>query len=471
MSLTIQDYIRSNQERFLGELKTFLRIPSVSTLPEHKPDIERAAQFVADEFRRIGMTHVELIPTEGHPLVYAEWLGAPGKPILLCYGHYDVQPPDPLDLWKSPPFEPDVRDGNIYARGAADDKGQFFTHLKAAEGFLQPTGKLPINVKFLIEGEEEVGGKSIESYVSAQRDKLRADAALVSDTEMFAPGFPTLDVGLRGLVYLEVHVRGASHDLHSGLYGGAAPNPLMALAEILTACKDRRGRILIPGFYRRVKKVSRAELVAWKRLPFNEKKWQREAVGASALVGEKGYSVLERIWGRPTFEVHGIAGGFTAAGAKTVIPAEATAKVSMRLVPDQKPAEIVRLFQRHVEKVKPNGVKLSVRVLSQAPAVIVPTDNPYLQAAVETLEEVFGQRAVFVRSGGSIPVVTLFAKALKTPVVMMGWGLPDDNLHAPNEKLNLGNFYKGIECTMHYFERVAALRAPERSGGGRLGSI
>lgn len=457
MGLAIQDYVRSQQNRFLEELKAFLRIPSVSTLPEHKADIERAAQFVADEFRRIGMSRAAVIPTGGHPLVYAEWLGAPGKPTVLCYGHYDVQPAEPLDLWKSPPFEPTVREGNIYARGAADDKGQFFAHLKAVEGYLKQSGKLPINVKFLIEGEEEVGGESIEDYVPAHRDKLRADAVLVSDTEMFAPGLPSLDVGLRGLVYTEVRVRGASHDLHSGLYGGAAPNPLIALAEIIMACKDNKGTILIPGFYRRVKKPSRAELAAWKRLPFNEKKWQREAVGAPALVGEKGYPVLERIWARPTFEVHGIAGGFTAAGAKTVIPAEATAKISMRLVPDQKPQEIIRLFEKHLKKIKPKGVEVSVRVLSQAPAVVVPTDNPYIQAAVETLEQVFGKRAVFVRSGGSIPVVTLFAETLKTPVVMMGWGLPDDNLHAPNEKLNLGNFYKGVECTMRFFERVAAL--------------
>jgi len=456
VGLAIQQYVSSNQERFLGELKDFLRIPSVSTLPEHRPDIERAAQFVADEFRRIGMTQVEIIPTAGHPLVYAEWLGAPGKPTVLCYGHYDVQPAEPLDLWKSPPFEPDIREGNIYARGAADDKGQFFAHLKAAEGFLKQTGRLPINLKFLIEGEEEVGGKSIEKYVPAHREKLRADAVLVSDTEMFAPGLPSLDVGLRGLVYLEVHARAASHDLHSGLYGGAAPNPLIALAEIITACKNREGKILIPGFYRRVKQPSKAELAAWKRLPFNEKKWQREGVGAPALTGEKGYSVLERIWARPTFEVHGIVGGFVGAGGKTVIPAEATAKVSMRLVPDQKPDEILKLFKAHLKKVTPKGVEVSVQVLSEAPAVVVPTDNPYIEAAVETLAEVFGKRAVFVRSGGSIPVVTLFAEQLKTPVVMMGWGLPDDNLHAPNEKLNLGNFYKGIECTMRFFERVAA---------------
>ncbi len=457
MTFPIPAYVRSNRERFLAELKTFLRIPSVSTLPEHKPDIQRAAEFVAAEFRRLGMTHAEIIPTEGHPLVYAEWLKATGKPTLLCYGHYDVQPAEPLELWKSPPFEPDVRNGSIYARGASDDKGQFYTHLKAAEGFLKETGKLPLNLKFLIEGEEEVGGKSIEAYVPAHCDKLRADAVLVSDTEMFAPGLPTLDVGLRGLVYTEVHVRGAGHDLHSGLYGGAAPNPLQALAEIITACKDRNGKILIPGFYKRVKKPTRAELAAWKRLPFKEKDWQKKDLGAPALVGEKGYSVLERLWARPTFEVHGIAGGFTGAGAKTVIPAEATAKISVRLVPEQKPKEITRLFTRHVTNVAPKGVEVEVRVLTEAPAVVISTDNPYIRAAVDVLEDIFGKRAVFVRSGGSVPVVTLFAESLKAPVVMMGWGLPDDNLHAPNEKFNLENFYRGIECTMRFFERVAAL--------------
>jgi len=455
VTFAIADYVRSNRERFLEELKTFLRIPSVSTLPEHKPDIQRAAEFVAAELRRIGMTHVEITPTNGHPLVYAEWLGAPGKPTVLCYGHYDVQPAEPLEAWQSPPFEPDVRNGNIYARGASDDKGQFYTHVKAAEGFLKETGKLPVNLKFLIEGEEEVGGQGIEAYVPAHREKLRAEVVLVSDTEMFAPGLPTLDVGLRGLVYTEVHVRGAARDLHSGLYGGAAPNPLQALAEIITACKNPNGKILIPTFYRRVKKPTKAELAAWKRLPFKEKEWQKKDLKAAALVGEKGYSVLERLWARPTFEVHGIAGGFTGTGAKTVIPAEATAKISMRLVPEQKPKEIIRLFTRHLKKVAPKGVQVEVRVLTEAPAVVISTNNPYIQAAVDVLEEVFGKRAVFVRSGGSVPVVTLFAETLKAPVVMMGWGLPDDNLHAPNEKLNLENFYKGIECTMRFFARVA----------------
>jgi len=455
VTFAIADYVRSNRERFLEELKTFLRIPSVSTLPEHKPDIQRAAEFVAAELRRIGMTHVEITPTDGHPLVYAEWLGAPGKPTVLCYGHYDVQPAEPLEAWQSPPFEPDVRNGNIYARGASDDKGQFYTHVKAAEGFLKETGKLPVNLKFLIEGEEEVGGQGIEAYVPAHREKLRAEVVLVSDTEMFAPGLPTLDVGLRGLVYTEVHVRGAARDLHSGLYGGAAPNPLQALAEIITACKNPNGKILIPSFYRRVKKPTKAELAAWKRLPFKEKEWQKKDLKAAALVGEKGYSVLERLWARPTFEVHGIAGGFTGTGAKTVIPAEATAKISMRLVPEQKPKGISKLFAQHVRKVAPKGVQVEVRVLTEAPAVVISTNNPYIQAAVDVLEEVFGKRAVFVRSGGSVPVVTLFAETLKAPVVMMGWGLPDDNLHAPNEKLNLENFYKGIECTMRFFARVA----------------
>jgi acetylornithine deacetylase/succinyl-diaminopimelate desuccinylase-like protein len=449
---TVFDYYRANREQFLDGLKSLLRIPSISTLPEHKPDIRRAAEFVANELRAMGMKGVEIIGAkEGqNPLVYAEWLEAAGRPTLLLYGHYDVQPPDPLDEWKSPPFDPTIRDQNIYARGAVDDKGQTYLLMKAVEGFLKVEGKLPVNIKFLIEGEEETGGEHIAEYVAAHPDRLKADAALICDTEMFAPELPTLTTGLRGLVYTEIEARGASHDLHSGVYGGAAPNPMQALAEIITGLKGPDGRIRIPGFYKRVKKPSGKELEAWKRLPFNEKGYLKKEVGASALVGEKGFSVLERTWARPTLEVHGIRGGFTGEGAKTVIPALATAKVSMRLVPEMNPKEVFRQYTAYVKKLTPKGIKTAVRVLSSAPASVVSTESRWIAAAANALEQVFGKKTVYMRSGGSIPVVGVFLKA-GIPSVLMGFGLPDDNLHAPNEKFHLPNFYRGVETVARYF--------------------
>jgi acetylornithine deacetylase/succinyl-diaminopimelate desuccinylase-like protein len=440
-------YYQQNQERFLEELKNFLRIPSISTLPEHKADIERAAEFVASDLRQMGFKTVEIIAGEPgqHPLIYAEWLEAPGKPTLLCYGHYDVQPPDPLEEWISPPFEPAIRQNNIYARGAVDDKGQTWIILKALEGFLKTDGKLPINVKVFIEGEEEVGGGHIDQYVRTHGARLKADAALVCDTEMFAPELPTITVGLRGLVYTEVEARGAAFDLHSGMYGGVAPNPMQALAEIITGLKGRDGKIRIPGFYQRVKKPSRAELAAWRRLPFSEKNFLKHEIGASSLTGEKGFPVLVRLWARPTLEVHGFRGGFTGEGAKTVIPAVATAKISMRLVPDMDPDEVVRQFTAAVKKLTPKGIKTTVRILSKAPASVVPTDSRWIAASAEAFHQVFHKPTVFIRGGGSIPIVGLFLKQLHMPSVMMGFGLPDDRLHSPNEKFHIPNFYRGIE--------------------------
>jgi acetylornithine deacetylase/succinyl-diaminopimelate desuccinylase-like protein len=448
------EYYRTNQEGFLDGLKSLLRIPSVSTLPEHKPDIQRAADSLAGELRSMGMQGVELI--EGNPgqnpLVYAEWLGAPGKPTLILYGHYDVQPPDPVDEWKSPPFEPEVRDQNIYARGAVDDKGQVYLLVKAVEGFLKGEGKLPINVKFLVEGEEEVGGEHLEAYVKGRPARLKADAAVICDTEMFAPNLPTLTTGLRGLVYTELEARGAAHDLHSGMYGGAAPNPMHALAQIIMGLKGPDQKIRIPDFYKRVQKPSKAELAAWKRLPFNEKKFMKAEMGATALVGEKGPSVLERLWARPTLEVHGIRGGFTGEGAKTVIPAAATAKISMRLVPEMDPKEVVRQYTAYIKKLTPPGIQTKVRVISSAPASVVSTENRFIEAAAEAMERVFKKKTVYMRSGGSIPIAGLLHEELDLPVVMMGFGLPDDNLHAPNEKFHLPNFFRGIEAMGRYFE-------------------
>src|SRR4051794_21125027 len=443
----------SLQERCLEELKAFLRIPSVSTDPAHKQDVRRAADFVAAQLTQAGLRNVGLIEKEGrNPLVYGEWLGAGGKPTLLMYGHYDVQPPDPLDEWKSPPFEPEVRGDNIYARGACDDKGQVYIQIKAVESLLKTTGKLPVNVKFLLEGEEETGGEHIEAYVKARPPRLHADAAVVCDTEMFAPDLPTICVGLRGLVYYELLVQGADHDLHSGVYGGAAPNPMQALAEIITALKDRNGHILIPGFYDRVVPPSEKERAAWASLPFDEREYTEKEMGARELTGEPGVPLLERVWARPTLEVHGIRGGFVGEGAKTVIPARAVAKISTRLVGDQRVDESIAQFKAAVEAATPRGVTAAVKVLhSGAPSLTNP-DNRYIRAAAEALQETFGKETVYIRSGGSIPIVGVFDRYLGIPSVMMGFGLPDDNLHAPNEKFHLPNFYRGIETVARYLE-------------------
>lgn len=452
MSQATDTFVDQNRTRLLEELKDFLRIPSISTLPEHKPDVQKAARFVADSLERAGMENVEIIPTSGNPLVYGDWLHSPGKPTVLCYGHYDVQPPDPLELWQSPPFEPAVRDGNIYARGSADDKGQMYMHIKAVEALRAVNGTLPLNLKFLIEGEEEIGGASIASYVAKNSAKLKSDVALVSDTALYADGLPTLCIGLRGLVYMEVEATGPARDLHSGLYGGAAPNPVFGLVELLAKCKDPNGIIQIPGMYDDVAPPATAEKESWDLLPFKEADFLRNEVGATALAGEPGYSVLERTWARPTFEVHGIAGGFTGAGAKTVIPSKATAKVSFRLVPNQNPDKILASFRQFLGQKAPVGIRVDLRVLSASPAVMVDPNHPAIQTAAKAFSDMFGQSTVFTRSGGSIPVVGDFASHLHIPSILMGFGLPDDGLHSPNEKYRLANYYKGIMTIAHFFE-------------------
>jgi acetylornithine deacetylase/succinyl-diaminopimelate desuccinylase-like protein len=451
------NYYQEHQAEFLEGLKTFLRIPSISALSEHKPDIRRAAEFARNELLGAGMTSAELIEDAngGNPLVYGEWLGAPGKPTVLFYGHYDVQPPDPLDEWKSPPFEPTIRGNDIFCRGACDDKGQVYIQIKAVESLMKTHGKLPVNVKFLLEGEEETGGEHIEAYVKSKPPRLKADAAVVCDTEMFAPEMPTICIGLRGLIYYELAVEGADHDLHSGVYGGAAPNPIMAIAEILCALKDRGGHIRIPGFYDRVVPPAAKERAAWARLPFDEKEYTEKEMGAKELVGEPGVPLFERVWARPTLEVHGIKGGFVGEGAKTVIPARAVAKISTRLVGDQRVDEATAQFQAAVKAACPKGVTAEVKLLSAGAPSLTDPDNPYIQAAAEAMRQIFGKDTVYIRSGGSIPIVGVFDKYLGVPSVMMGFGLPDDNLHAPNEKFHLPNFYRGIEAVARYLEVLA----------------
>ena len=454
MSSSAVAYAHQNHPRFLNELKDLLRIPSISTLPEHKGDCRKAAEVLAAELKRIGMENVRLIETAGHPLVYADWLHAAGTPTVLCYGHYDVQPPDPLDEWLSPPFEPTERNGNIYARGAVDDKGQVWAQVKALESLMAANKALPLNVRVLLEGEEEVGGEGIAKFVASKPPELKADFALVSDTELFAPGLPTLCVGLRGMIYTELEVRGAKTDLHSGMYGGAAPNPFVSLAQILAKLKDEEGHILIPGFYDGIIPPSPEELAAWQSLPFDEEHYRITEVGARQLVGEAGYSVLERTWARPTLDVHGIPGGFIGAGAKTVIPAKAVAKVSMRLVPGMVPAKAFALYKSYVEKIAPAGVDIDVRMIHSGDPCLIPVDNPYIQAATHALKEVWGKETVFIRSGGSIPIVGDFDRHLGVPSVMMGFGLPDDNIHAPNEKFHLKNFELGIDSIVRFLEEA-----------------
>lgn len=471
------EFATENGDRFVEELKALLRIPSISTDPARIGDVRRAAEFCAAELRRIGMDKVRLIETSeaesmvaeaagparmvparvGHPLVYAEWMGRQGGPTVLCYGHYDVQPAEPLDEWTSPPFEPTERNGNLYARGAVDDKGQMWMHVKALESLLAAgDGELPVNVRVILEGEEEVGGEGIARFVREHGDQLRAHVALVSDTEMFAPELPTLCVGLRGMIYTEIEVRGARTDLHSGMYGGAAPNPFVALAQIIAKLKDADGRILVPGIYNQVKAPTADELKAWKALPFDEEEYREAEVGSKELTGEPGYSVLERTWARPTMDVHGMPGGFTGAGAKTVIPAKALAKVSLRLVPDMTPADTFRKLKEYVGTIVPKGVEVEVRLIHSGDPIVVSTDNEYVRAATEAMREVWGKETVFVRGGGSIPIVGDFVRELKVPTVMMGFGLPDDNLHAPNEKIHLANFHRGIASVIGFLGRVGA---------------
>jgi acetylornithine deacetylase/succinyl-diaminopimelate desuccinylase-like protein len=456
-TLPVIDFIHTNRDRYIAELKHFLAIPSISALPQHAADVRRCADWTADEMRRIGLDAVALVETAGNPIVYGESLHVPGAPTMLFYGHYDVQPVDPLNLWDSPPFEATIRDGEIYARGAADDKGQVFMHFKALEAHMKQHGRLPLNVKVVIEGEEEVGSVNLDRFVADQRDRLRADVVVISDSAMFDRGVPSICYSLRGLVYFQIDVRGTASDLHSGVFGGAVANPNMVLAQMLAQMKDRGGRIKIPGFYDAVRPLEEAEREAWKGLPFNERQYRKQ-LGAPKLFGESGYSTLERVWARPTFEVNGLLGGFTGEGAKTVIPAVAMAKVSMRLVPDQDPDVIAKLFEAYVRKIAPKTVEVSVTRMHGGHPWITSYDNPYVQAASRAIEQGFGKPPVFCREGGSIPVVFTFQRALEVPSVLFGVGLPDENAHAPNERLDLGNFHNGIVASAILYDELAKIR-------------
>jgi acetylornithine deacetylase/succinyl-diaminopimelate desuccinylase-like protein len=451
---TIIDFINVNRDRYLEELKALLAIPSISALPEHTGDVRRCAEWCGDEMRRIGLQNVRLIETPGNPVVYGDWLGAPDAPTMLFYGHYDVQPVDPLNLWESPPFEATIRDGEIYARGAADDKGQVFMHFKAVEAHLKQGGRLPINMKFMIEGEEEVGSAHLDEFVRSHKADLKADVVVISDSGMFARGVPSICYGLRGLVYFQIDLRGSSTDLHSGSFGGAVANPAFVLAQVIAQMKDRGGRIKIPGFYDDVRPLQEEERREWASLPFNERKYKKD-FGIPKLFGESRYTTLERTWARPTFEVNGLLSGFTGEGAKTVLPAVAMAKVSMRLVPDQDPNKIADLFQAYVEKVTPKTVELKVTRMHGGKPWMTSFDNPFVQAAGRAIEKGFGRKPVFTREGGSIPVVSTFQEELGLPSVLFGVGLPDENAHAPNEKLDLSNFHNGIIASAYLYEEIS----------------
>jgi len=447
-------YLEANRGRFEEQLKALIRIPSVSAQPDHDADTRRAAEFVRDDLAAMGLA-TELIDTSRHPLVYAEGPAVPGKPTVLFYGHYDVQPPEPLEPWLSPPFEPTVRDGNLHARGATDDKGQMFTHLKSAEAWIKAGGGLPVNVKFLIEGEEEVGGASLEAYVAQNQAKLRCDYAVISDTSQFAPGMPAITYGLKGLAYYELIVHGAKIDLHSGTFGGAVANPCNALATILASLKDRDGRIQIAGFHDAVRPLEDWERAEFARLPFSEAEFQA-SLGVTSLEGEAGYTTLERKWARPTCDVNGLYGGYQGPGPKTVLPCKAGAKLSFRLVPDQDPKTVAEQFRAHVKAVCPPGVTYEIVEHSGAPAVLVDTDTPGVRAATKAIEAGFGTRPVLIREGGSIPVVGLFKTQLDVDTLLLGWGQNDDNLHGPNEKFSLADFHRGIKSSVYLLAELAS---------------
>jgi acetylornithine deacetylase/succinyl-diaminopimelate desuccinylase-like protein len=453
-SQDVLERIDREKESYLEELKDYLRIPSVSTDPAHNADVSACCDFLLEQMRAAGLS-AERIQTERHPLAYAEWTGAPGKPTVLFYGHYDVQPPDPLELWRKPPFEPTVEEGKLVARGATDDKGQSFTHLKAVAAMLAERGELPVNVKLLVEGEEESGGESIDAFVRADAgDRLACDCVVVSDTSMYAPGQPSMLYGLKGLAYMEIKVVGPNRDLHSGTFGGAVANPINALAHILDGLLDSEtGRVLVPGFYDDVVPLTDEERERFGALPFDEREYTR-SLGIPEVHGEEGYTTKERVWGRPTCDVNGIYGGYQGKGAKTVLPSWAGAKVSMRLVPDQDPDEIGRRFEQHVQSLAPAGVTVEARYIHGAPAVLINTDGPLVEAAMAAQEDVFGAAPVLVREGGSIPIVGTFHHVLGVPVILMGFGFSDDGLHSPNEQFDIGQFYAGIRTIVRLLDRL-----------------
>lgn len=451
----LNDFIAGSKDRYLSELKQFLKFPSISTNPENQKDVLECAEYLKKHMESIGMQNAKVYPTKGHPVVYSDWLNAGAdKPTVLIYGHYDVQPVDPVELWTSPPFEADIRGENIYARGSADDKGQVFIHLKAIEAHLNQNKTLPVNIKLLIEGEEEIGSVHLGDFIKDNVELLRCDVIVVSDTSMFSKELPALGYALRGLCYMQVDVTGPNRDLHSGQYGGSVENPINALAEMISKMKDADGKILIDGFYDDVAPLSKEEKENFEKLPFDDKEYAK-GLEVDELAGEKGYSTLERIWSRPTLDCNGIWGGFTGEGAKTVLPSKASAKISMRLVPNQDPDKIAELFVKFVKKIAPKSIKVDVYGQHHGKPWISPIDSKWNQAAIRALKAGFGKEPVFMREGGSIPIVFTLEEYLKAPTVLLGFGLPDENAHSPDEHLNLNNFFNGIQTSAVFYNEIA----------------
>ncbi len=451
------DHLEQTRDQGLRDLQAFLRIPSISSQPDRADDVRRAAGHLADQYTAVGLENAEVLPTAGHPVVYADWLRAPGKPTVLLYGHYDVQPVDPLELWESPPFEPTLRDGLLFGRGSSDDKGQIALHWQAIEAWLATTGELPLNLKVIAEGEEEIGSPHFEAFVEGSRDRLRADFCVVSDTAMAARGLPAITYGLRGLLYFELRVEAANTDLHSGLFGGIAPNPIQALSEIISRLKDPSGRVLIPGFYDGVRPVTAEERRQFERVPFDEGEMKR-MYGFERLQGEAGFTPRERGWARPTLDVNGVWGGYQGPGSKTIIPAWAACKLSCRLVPDQDVRTVARALADYVETIRPRTVRASLSEPSgHAQPWITPFDHPLIGAGKRALERVYGTEPVLIRSGGSIGAVEAMNRQLSAPCLLVGFVLPDSRAHAPNERLDLDSFFLGRRAALHLWEEIAQL--------------
>jgi len=456
-----EEFLEDTREQGLRELEDFLRIPSISSQPEHADDVRRAAGHLAEQYERIGLQNAEVIETAGHPVVYAEWLKAPGKPTVLLYGHYDVQPVDPLDLWTSPPFEPIQQDGLLLGRGTSDDKGQIALHWQAIHALLRTTGELPLNLKVIAEGEEEIASPHFEAFVRANLDRLKCDYSVVSDTSMVGKGFPAITYALRGLIYVELRVEAGTTDMHSGLLGGVAPNPAQALAEILTRLKDPSGRILVPGFYDGVRPLSEEERRQFARVPFDETELKK-TYGLEAVVGEPGFTPTERNWARPTLEVNGIWGGYQGPGAKTIIPAWAAAKISCRLVPDQDPKAVAQALREYIDEVSPKTVRITLTELSgNGDPWITPVDHPLIQAGARALRQAYGKDPAMIRSGGSIGAVDVMTRLLEAPCLLVGFVLPDSFAHAPNERLDLESFYLGRRAALHLWKEIAAIGRTE----------
>jgi succinyl-diaminopimelate desuccinylase len=448
-------YIDSHRQAFQDDLAALLRIASVSADSRQRGETRRAADWMAAQFRQLGLA-TELIETAGHPLVYAESPRVAGKPVALVYGHYDVQPPEPLDEWISPPFEPTVRDGNIYARGATDDKGQMLTHVKSVEAWMKTVGKLPLQVKFLIEGEEEVGSEHLGPFVKNERQTLACDCIVISDCAQFARGVPAITYGLRGIAYYELRLRGPKQDLHSGTFGGAVTNPANTLVQLLAALKDKDGRVKVPGFYDDVVPLTDRERAEYRALPMTDAEFMKP-LGVNGLSGEAGYTALERRWARPTCDINGLTSGYQGEGAKTVLPAKAIAKFSFRLVPNQDPHKIGASLRTFLEEQLPPGIAMELVDHHGAPGVLVPLDSPYMRAAASAIEAGFGRAPAFVREGGSIPIVTTFTEQLGADVLLLGWGLNDDNTHSPNEKFSLDDYHRGTLASAQLWSELAKL--------------